>query len=104
MNELEPEQTIRKAGRRRSAQSHQAILEATLALFAEVGFQGLSIEAIAERAGVGKTTIYRRWSSKEDVIKDPPDLFPAGKPVPDTATIANDLLYIAKESLALFSS
>lgn len=103
MSEPEPEQTMRKAGRPRSAQSHQAILEATLALFAEVGLQGLSIEAIAERAGVGKTTIYRRWSSKEDVIKDALDLFRAGNPIPDTGNIRNDLLYITKESQELFN-
>ena len=94
---------MRKAGRPRSAQSHQAILEATLALFAEVGLQGLSIEAIAERAGVGKTTIYRRWSSKEDMIKDALDLFRSGYPIPDTGNIRNDLLYIAKEARELFN-
>ncbi len=38
----EPEHTIRKPGHQRSARSHQAILEATLELFAEVGLQGLS--------------------------------------------------------------
>ena len=103
MDEPEPEQTIRKAGRPRSAQSHQAILEATLALFAEVGLQGLSIEAIAERAGVGKTTIYRRWSSKEDMIKDALELFRSGYPIPDTGNIRNDLLYIAKEARELFN-
>ena len=103
MNEPEPEQTMRKAGRPRSARSHQAILEATLALFAEVGLQGLSIEAIAERAGVGKTTIYRRWSSKEDMIKDALDLFRSGNPIPDTGNIRNDLLYIAKEARELFN-
>ena len=99
----ETEQMIRKAGRPRSAQSHQAILEATLALFAEEGLAGSSIEAIAERAGVGKTTIYRRWSSKEDVIKDALNLFRADNPIPDTGNIRNDLLYIAKESRELFN-
>ena len=94
---------MRKAGRPRSAESHQAILEATLALFAEEGLQGLTIEEVAERAGVGKTTIYRRWSSKEDLIKDSLDLFRAEYPVPDTGNIRNDLLYIAREAQALFS-
>ncbi len=103
MSEPEPEQTIRKAGRPRSAQSHQAILKATLALFAEEGLAGLSIEAIAERAGVGKTTIYRRWSSKEDVIKDALTLFRADHPLPDTGNIRDDLLYIAKEAREIFS-
>src|SRR5437899_12567871 len=102
MNETEPVLVVRKAGRPRSVQSHQAILEATLEIFAEEGLQGLSIEAIAERAGVGKTTIYRRWSSKEDVIKDALDLFRGEHPLPDTGNIRDDLLYIAKEAHELF--
>jgi len=97
------EQTTRKVGRPRSTQSHQAILEATLALFVEEGLQGLSMEAIAERAGVGKTTIYRRWSSKEEVIKDAFDLLRAGKPLPHTGNIRDDLLYIAQESRELLT-
>lgn len=99
----EYEQAIRKVGRPRSTESHQAILEATLTLFAEEGLQGLSIEGVAERAGVGKTTIYRRWSSKEDLIKDALDQFRADYPVPDTGNIRNDLLSITREAQALFN-
>src|SRR5260370_21589726 len=102
MNETEPELTIRKAGRPRSAQSHQAILEATLELFAEVGYQGLSIEAIAERAGVGKTTIYRRWSSKEEIIKDALIIMRAGTDIPDTGNIRDDLLFITTTTRDIF--
>lgn len=104
MNEVEPEQATRKAGRPRSDQSHQAILEAALVLFAERGLQGLSIEAIAEHAGVGKTTIYRRWSSKEDLIKDALDLMRAGILLPNTGSIRNDLLAIAQGAQELFNS
>lgn len=57
-------------GRPRSEKSHQAILQATLELLAEVGYQAMSIEAIAARAKVGKTTIYRRYSSKEELVAD----------------------------------
>ena len=57
-----------KRGRPRSIESHQAILETTLSLLAEVGFEAMSIEAIASRAGVGKTTIYRRYSGKEELV------------------------------------
>jgi AcrR family transcriptional regulator len=103
VREIEAELAGRRAGRPRSAHSHQAILEATLALFAEVGLQGLSIEAIAERAGVGKTTIYRRWSTKEDIIADALDLFRAEHPIPDTGNIRDDLLFIAQESQTLFN-
>src|SRR6266487_726863 len=102
MIEPESEQMIRRAGRPRSAQSHQAILEATLALFAEEGLAGPSSEAIAERAGVGKATIYRRWSSKEDVIKDALTLWRSDLPLPDTGHIRDDLLSIAKQARELF--
>jgi len=44
-------------GRPRSAEVHSAILKATIELFAEEGFDGMSIEAVANRAGVGKTAI-----------------------------------------------
>ena len=47
-----------------------AILEAAAALFAESGYEHLTIEGIARRAGVGKQTIYRWWSSKGDVIAE----------------------------------
>src|ERR1017187_4015746 len=54
-----------KPGRPRSEQAEQAIIEATLDLFAEQGFEGACVEAIAARAGVGKATIYRRWPNKD---------------------------------------
>jgi AcrR family transcriptional regulator len=91
-----------KAGRRRSAASHQAILKATLELFADAGLAGLSIEGIAERAGVGKTTIYRRWSAKEDILSDALYLLRGGNPLPDTGNIRDDLLYLARGSQELY--
>jgi AcrR family transcriptional regulator len=53
---------------RRSARSRRAIYDAALALVAEVGYPRVTIEGIAARAGVGKQTIYRWWSSKADVL------------------------------------
>lgn len=55
-------------GRPRDAEADRAILQAALDLFIERGVEGASIEQIAKRAGVGKPTIYRRWSTKEEVI------------------------------------
>ena len=55
-------------GRPRSEQADQAIIDAALELFAERGVDGLALEGVAARAGVGKATIYRRWSSKEDLL------------------------------------
>src|SRR5271163_478088 len=57
-----------KPGRPRSEQAEHAIIEATLDLFAEQGFEGVCVEAVAARAGVGKATIYRRWTSKEELL------------------------------------
>src|SRR5579859_470101 len=62
-----PEQ-VRKPGRPRSEQAENAIIDAALELFAERGVEGVCVEAVAARAGVGKATIYRRWSSKEDLL------------------------------------
>ncbi|MGN5235595.1 TetR/AcrR family transcriptional regulator [Rhodococcus sp. SJ-3] len=64
MPSLEPNRS------RRNAASHTAILDAAVELVAEVGYARLSIEAIAARAGVGKQTIYRWWSSKGSVLLD----------------------------------
>src|SRR6266536_3507210 len=66
--EAGPAGTTRRPGRPRSEQAEQAIVEATLDLFAEQGFEGVCVEAVAARAGVGKATIYRRWPNKEELL------------------------------------
>jgi AcrR family transcriptional regulator len=60
----------RPRGRPRDAGARGAILDATLELLAERGFHATTMDAIASRAGVGKNTIYRRWSAKDDLIID----------------------------------
>jgi AcrR family transcriptional regulator len=54
-------------GRPRSDKAHRAILDATRDLIVEEGFADLRLEHVAARAGVGKSTIYRRWPSKEEL-------------------------------------
>ncbi|WP_166907204.1 TetR/AcrR family transcriptional regulator [Mycobacterium sp. DL440] len=56
--------------RRRSEKSRVAIIDATRALLLDRGFDGLSIEAVAARAGVGKQTIYRWWPSRPALVAD----------------------------------
>ncbi|MCP2338559.1 TetR/AcrR family transcriptional regulator [Actinomadura rupiterrae] len=59
----------RAPGRPRSERAEKAILDATIDLLAEEsGVDGVSMEAVAARAGVAKTTIYRRWPNKEALI------------------------------------
>jgi AcrR family transcriptional regulator len=83
--------TKKSLGRPRSPQSHQAILQATLELLAEVGFERMSIDAIASRARVGKTTIYRRYNSKEELVADAIESLREEVVIPDTGTLWSDI-------------
>ena len=75
----------------RSRRAESAILEATIALLSEVGFGGLTIDGIAARAGVGKATIYRHWSSKAEVALEAFRAFIPPIHDPDTGSFADDL-------------
>jgi AcrR family transcriptional regulator len=66
----DPETPDQRVGRPRSAKLHQAILETTFAMVLKEGFRAVSLESIAAKAGVGKTTIYRRWPNKAAVVMD----------------------------------
>ncbi len=57
-------------GRPRSSEADSAILQAALDLFVERGMDGVGIEQVAGRAGVARTTVYRRWSSKESILAE----------------------------------
>ena len=65
-----PTPSARPRGRPRRAATGRAILDATLELLAARGFQETTVDGIAERAGVGKNTIYRRWGTKEELFAD----------------------------------
>jgi len=81
----------KRPGRPRSAQSHQAILRAALQLLAEVGFNAMSMDAIAACAGVGKTTIYRRYTSKAELVADAIENVREEIILPDTGTLWGDI-------------
>ncbi|MCU1463869.1 MAG: transcriptional regulator, TetR family [Acidimicrobiales bacterium] len=57
-----------RSGRPRDPSRDEAILAAALAIFAEEGYAGVSIEGVAARAGVGKATIYRRYPTKAQLM------------------------------------
>jgi AcrR family transcriptional regulator len=80
-------------GRPRSQEADRAILTATVDLLAERGLDGMSIEEVAARAGVGKATIYRRWPSKGLLALDAFVVsFAEQQPLPDTGALRGDLV------------
>lgn len=78
-------------GRPRSTVVDAAILDAALEEYAQRGFDGLSVDAVAARAGVGKATIYRRYGSKLELVRDAMYLSSEQKPTPDTGSLRGDL-------------
>ena len=89
------------AGRPRSEEAHRAILDATLALLVEVGYSGLTVEGIAQRAGVGKATIYRRWPSKLPLVIEAFGELPGFEDA-DTGTLAGDLEQMLRGYLRVY--
>lgn len=82
----------RRPGRPRSERADQAIIDAALSLFAESGPDGLCIERVAARAGVGKATIYRRWPGKEDLLLDAIAALKVPLPEPVGRSVTQDLV------------
>lgn len=91
------------AGRPRSEEAHQAILDATLELLVEVGFSALTVEGVASRAGVGKATIYRRWPSKLPLVVEAFGQLP-GFEEADTGSVAEDLKQMLRGYIQAFNS
>ena len=88
-------------GRPRSLKSHQAMLQATLELLAQVGYESMSIEAIAARAGIGKTTIYRRYRGKAELVADAIESTREEVQIPDTGSLDGDLDALIESAAAI---
>jgi AcrR family transcriptional regulator len=92
-NERTPEAlgAVRR-GRPRSDAANVAILEASIALVRESGYDALTMEGIAARAGVGKATVYRRWVGKEALVAEAiQQLMSDAMRVPDTGSTTGDV-------------
>jgi AcrR family transcriptional regulator len=78
-----------------------AAIAATLAELAEHGYAALSLERVAARAGVNKTSLYRRWGSREQLVLEAM-LDRAGEhiAIPDTGSLRQDLLELARSAAA----
>lgn len=91
----------RPPGRPRSAEADEAILRAALELLASDGYRALTMERVRERAGVGKATIYRRYGSKEALVRAAIIHLNSDIPLPDdTGSIQGDFAATAQLVLA----
>jgi AcrR family transcriptional regulator len=96
---------VTRAGRPRSPRADQAILEAATDVFIDRGWDGLRVEDVAIRACVGKTTIYRRYPSKLDLLLAAAEQLCAEKgPVPDTGSLRGDLSAYATTYLRMVTT
>src|SRR5580698_2904876 len=93
------ERAHRPTGPRAEARE-QAILDAALELLMEVGYDRLSIDALAERARAGKATIYRHWSGKAQIVAEAVRCRAEEtmEVVPDTGPLRGDLLELLTAS------
>ncbi|AGY60113.1 TetR/AcrR family transcriptional regulator [Gloeobacter kilaueensis] len=97
----EKEPTKNLPGRPRSSRANRAILQAAVELLAAVGYQAMSIEAVALRAGVSKPTIYRRYASKEELVADAIETLRQEVPIPDTGSLAADIDALLHDASAM---
>lgn len=88
----------------RVARSRTKIFEAVLELLGDGGWDALTIEGVAARAGVGKTTIYRHWDSKAGLVRDALEAGKVDLPAVDTGELRGDLLEILGRLADRFAS
>src|SRR5262249_39764399 len=94
-----PAKPVLSAPDERVLRSKKAVLAAAHTLLTEGGLGGVSVDAVSERSGVAKTTIYRHWASRSALLLDACSSLTARPQPPDTGTLRGDLevmtLYIA---------
>lgn len=89
----------------RAARVRSAVLEATSDLLTEVGYEKMSMEEVASRAGVHKTTVYRRWPTKAKLVFDAVSVqAEVNIPMPDSGTLLGDLEALARSVVANLES
>lgn len=95
--------TVRPGGR--TARTRAQVFEATLTELASSGYDQFSVDAVARRAGVHKTTVYRRWRTKDQLIVEALDETAQNRiEVPDTGDLDHDLRTLARAVRALLAS
>jgi AcrR family transcriptional regulator len=95
--------TPRSLGRPRDERADRAIVRATLELIAEHGVRDLRMDDIADRARVGKATIYRRHRSKDELVTAAVAALVSEIEVPDTGSTQRDLLELMRSAVDVYS-
>ena len=90
------EKTRHHGGRSLDGSRDLVLREAALALLAEVGYDRLTMDAVAARAGAAKTTIYRRWPGKAELVVDALASLKGAPEIPDTGSLRQDLRALAE--------
>jgi len=91
---------VRRQGR--AAKVVASVLQATGEELNRVGYANLRVDEVAERAGVNKTTIYRRWPTKAVLVSDTLDShFQTERPLPETGSLRGDILDYLSNMVAL---
>lgn len=94
------EKPTRPLGRKRDHTRDAEILEATIDILAEAGFDSMTMDMVAARAKAGKATVYRRWSSKAELVREALAWMNRNhlelERLPDTGTVRGDLLALLK--------
>ncbi|MFC5261066.1 TetR/AcrR family transcriptional regulator [Kribbella qitaiheensis] len=94
-----------RRGRPRDPEAEPRIRRYAVQLLLERGFDGMTVDDVAEAAGVGKATIYRRWASKELLANDAmAQMFDIEIPDADTGSIAGDLRQVYRDALIFVNS
>jgi AcrR family transcriptional regulator len=95
----------RGPGRPRDVRRDEAILRATFEILLAEGYQGLTIESVAARAGVGRPTIYRRWPSKPAlVVAALVESARLAIPDADTGSLRGDLIAVQRHQIELMNA
>ncbi|MFI6729431.1 TetR/AcrR family transcriptional regulator [Streptomyces atratus] len=95
------DQTPSRTGRPRSTAADAAILEATRASLVDLGWSKLTMGDVATRAGVAKTTLYRRWAGKNELVVDAVAVLFDELELPDRGSLAADVQGVVLQFAAL---
>ncbi len=93
----------RGAGRPRDLHAAQVVLDKTLAMLEKRGYDGISVDEVAAAAGVAKTTIYRHWPSKPDLVVAAARPLFTDFDVPDSGELRADLVQLLDHSRQLMT-